>query len=1015
MKPRNVLRGSYVGDVTALCKLSPRTPKLHSDSGEFIGTPVTGISGKQDTLLAGIGGSVHWYDPFKREGDPVLVVCTIFNAERIHGIVPVAIFDKFCDHSTVESLHETLGTPEVRALLVYGEQRVTIAALLANESSSSSEKGHLCKVANLPLLGHWVHDVLPLERETLHYNVPVVAVGLADNSVEQWMMPTCRSGKDVMSFTPRCIRRVECAMRSMLYSLALRGDSMNELEVAGGTIFNQIQLWTPRDAEDCRSVGLGLSNSRRPLPWAVLNGHRGSVMRVRWARHGASIFSTSDDRTARVWTVPPRRLKTLPTDFPDNHTHNIFGGALSLRGHVGRVWDCHLVTLEVCTLLVTAGEDCTVRLWTPPPGFFSPERVEHGDDVSCFGNMEAEIHVDEPLAVLRGHKGRGVWRVISIQSPSGGRALVSAGADASIKLWDLRDFGLSADRDIRAGCWVTASDNRNRHCLRFFSGPMLPQLYNNVAAKSECNGDGKLGCSQSVNIALQGKQAPGPLKGKLGGSKGEYVRVIHVPISSTIYVATNNGVLHRVDVLKGVKDMWCWREIYRINPCGPIVALTHVKFVSSAATNAAINMNVYGIVLGDIHGRVSVLFVDGVDDRKAEQECRGYLTRVIQIWHACEPRRLLDVFQGSWDNEHHSDYLFTSEVGGIIKWWRRKHLQSAWNGDAKHVSNWAIEGIAPMPFNRRVLAVSYHRNSRVMFCGDQAGNIAAFDGAGINDHGRSKHLHSSHTTILPLLAASTSKAKNASTVTFVKIRNTGNYDFSTTQETRRAALKFFTGGRDGCLCTFILRQIARAGSLKSEQLSSSDSAINPSDGSAPFHLPNSFKFEGRNASNSSRIPHEQMRICTSSHPSEEVRNKLDAIVSSTPYQFIRLAKKHFSNISTVRAVTWSSEHVRSVDRDSKMKGAIDESISVVAGFKNTEFIVIDASTNCELLRVQCGGWHRPVSLLIGESKLRGLSFAFCQGAKLTLIESIPWNITDHGVDAPDDTWNSRYLRGSSHG
>jgi hypothetical protein len=158
-----------------------------------------------------------------------------------------------------------------------------------------------------------------------------------------------------------------------------------------------------------------------------------------------------------------------------------------------------------------------------------------------------------------------------------------------------------------------------------------------------------------------------------------------------------------------------------------------------------------------------------------------------------------------------------------------------------------------------------------------------------------------------------------------------------------------------------------------------------------------------------------MRICTSSHPSEEVRNKLDAIVSSTPYQFIRLAKKHFSNISTVRAVTWSSEHVRSVDRDSKMKGEIDESISVVAGFKNTEFIVIDASTNCELLRVQCGGWHRPVSLLIGESKLRGLSFAFCQGAKLTLIESIPWNITDHGVDAPDDTWNSRYLRGSSHG
>jgi hypothetical protein len=30
---------------------------------------------------------------------------------------------------------------------------------------------------------------------------------------------------------PRCLRRVECAMRSMLYSLALRGSSMADLEV----------------------------------------------------------------------------------------------------------------------------------------------------------------------------------------------------------------------------------------------------------------------------------------------------------------------------------------------------------------------------------------------------------------------------------------------------------------------------------------------------------------------------------------------------------------------------------------------------------------------------------------------------------------------------------------------------------------------------------------------------------------------------------------------------------------
>ena len=43
--------------------------------------------------------------------------------------------------------------------------------------------------------------------------------------------------------------------------------------------------------------------------------------------------------------------------------------------------------------------------------------------------------------------------------------------------------------------------------------------------------------------------------------------------------------------------------------------------------------------------------------------------------------------------------------------------------------------------------------------------------------------------------------------------------------------------------------------------------------------------------------------------------------------------------------------------DPGKKVAMGESLSIVAGFKNTEFIVIDASTNCELLRVHCGGWH----------------------------------------------------------
>ena len=991
-----------MGDVTALCALPPQVLKLPSNSGDGARTQVTGVSGEPDTLLAGIGGSVHLYDPFKREGDPLLFVCAVFNAERIHGIVPVADFDPFCSHSNVDSRHGGLNVPETRALLVYGERRVTIAALCVTEK----EQGHLRKVANLPLLGHWVHDVLPLQRDTSHFSHPVVAVGLADNSVEQWLMPTYQAGTNVKDCAPQCLRRVECVKRSMLYSLALRGASINDLEVAAGTIFNQIQLWAPRDAKDCRAGELGILDSRRPLPWAVLNGHSGSIMRVCWAHDGASVFSTSDDRTARVWIVPARRILTSPVVFPGNGIQS-FGGNLSLRGHMGRVWDCHMVTMETSTILVTAGEDCTVRLWVSPPGFLKGEKHQQSKDDGCVG-QPAEIYLDEPIAVLRGHKGRGVWRVISMHSPLGGRALVTAGADASIKLWDLREFCLSVERESHTSHGISASGIQNNHCFKLFEGPILPLSCYDIDAETKSDVNGKLRCSSGVN-ATQTKHAPRNSKGHRGDSKGEYVRVIYISKPSIVHVATNKGVLYRVEVLEGAKNTWCWREIYRIDPCGPIVALTHVKCGSSAVSDTANNLNHCAIVLGDIHGQVSVLFIDGSVDRVANQRCRGYSTRVMQTWHACEPRRLLDLFRESGDNiNHRPEYLFTSEVGGVIKWWKRQQVSHAWHDDASHGSKWTFAGVAPMPFGQRVLAVSYHQASRVMLCGDQAGNIAAFDGPGMNNHkSKYKTLVSLNTANLPILAASC-KANSASSVTFAEIRDAINFHFETDHADQIRALKFYTGGRDGCLRTFILRQVLPSSSTKLEQTSFINGSIQLSNESRRFSLSNLDNFQGENVLNRSSISHGQIYLRTAIRPREETLSTIHSNVGSTPYQFLCLAKRRFPNISTMRALKWSVD----VGFDPGKKDAMGESLSIVAGFKNTEFIVIDASTNCELLRVHCGGWHRPISLLIGEGDCSGISFAFCQGAKLTLLERLPWNITYRD---PAAKYNLRNLSGSSHG
>ena len=87
--------------------------------------------------------------------------------------------------------------------------------------------------------------------------------------------------------------------------------------------------------------------------------------------------------------------------------------------------------------MVTAGEDCTVRLWNAPP-FTSLGKICKGksDDL----DLADDLFVDEPLAILRGHRGRGVWRAMTMLSPSGEKLLVTAGADASIKLWDIQQY-----------------------------------------------------------------------------------------------------------------------------------------------------------------------------------------------------------------------------------------------------------------------------------------------------------------------------------------------------------------------------------------------------------------------------------------------------------------------------------------------------------------------------------------------------------------------------------------------
>ena len=93
-------------------------------------------------------------------------------------------------------------------------------------------------------------------------------------------------------------------------------------------------------------------------------------------------------------------------------------------------------------------------------------------------------------------------------------------------------------------------------------------------------------------------------------------------------------------------------------------------------------------------------------------------------------------------------------------------------------------------------------------------------------------------------------------------------------------------------------------------------------------------------------------------------------------------------------------------------------MTLAAGFKETEFVVHSLVNQCELLRVKCGGWHRPRSLLLDDVRRGegGFTFAFCTGGELTVLRRMP-SASGGGAGGGDGgpNWNMRMLNVWSHG
>lgn len=186
--------------------------------------------------------------------------------------------------------------------------------------------------------------------------------------------------------------------------------------VATASMDNMVRLWSATDGKLVHVLGghtgqthgvrfspdgkfvMAWSHDKTARIWAVatgnleadLVGHQAILSAARWSPDGATVVTGSDDGDVRVWSIDGQLKRQL-------------------TGHRGRI---HAIEFSPSgRLLATAGDDGAIRVWN----------VAGGGLVGAFrghvGSVSSVAFVDE------GH-------------------LVSAGADATLRLWSLRPINV---------------------------------------------------------------------------------------------------------------------------------------------------------------------------------------------------------------------------------------------------------------------------------------------------------------------------------------------------------------------------------------------------------------------------------------------------------------------------------------------------------------------------------------------------------------------------------------------
>ncbi|XP_026457214.1 uncharacterized protein LOC113357933 isoform X1 [Papaver somniferum] len=436
--------------------------------------------------------------------------------------------------------------------------------------------------------------------------------------------------------------------RTLLYSMRLWGDSVKALRVASGTIYNEVIVWKllPQD-----HTSLYSDSMKEP--------------------EMVSISSCSN------------------TKFNDQQYAATCMSKLA--GHEGSIF--RIAWSSDGLKLMSVSDDRSARLWT-----VDPDGIYSDDHIVVSGS-------DSSSVILFGHNAR-IWDCFFADS-----LIVTVGEDCTCRLWSLDGKELMMIKEhVGRGIWRCAYDPTSSLLITAgFDSAVKVHLLN---ASYPHGSNVRNGASEDFNSRKEIFTISAPSFSDQYGltdSKSEYVRCLHFPREDTLYVATNHGYLHHVQLTDPGNVRWT--NLLRVSVEGPIVCM---DILPEKANDLSMKIQDW-IAVGDGKGNVTIISVHaGVGTPKVA---------LLFTWSAGLERQLLGTY---WCQSLGHRYVFTADPRGILKLWRI--VDPSLSNDGEIIQNKKASLLAEFKssFGTRILCLDAKPDEEVLVCGDQRGNLLVF-------------------------------------------------------------------------------------------------------------------------------------------------------------------------------------------------------------------------------------------------------------------------------------------------